>query len=35
MIKDSDQCFDFLLSNNNLHSIAVGMQSKEEVTNNG
>lgn len=34
MIKDSDQCFDFLLSNNNLHSIAVGMQSKEEVTNN-
>lgn len=34
MIKDSSQCFDFVLSNDNLHSIAVGMQSKEEVANN-
>lgn len=34
MIKDSAECFDFVLSNDNLHSIAVGMQSVEEVTNN-
>lgn len=34
MIKDSKECFDFVLSNENLHSIAVGMQSVEEVTNN-
>ena len=34
LIKDSAECFDFVLSNNNLHSIAVGMQSIEEVTNN-
>lgn len=34
MIKDSDACFEFVLSNDNLHSIAVGMQSAEEVMNN-
>lgn len=34
MINESNQCFDFVLSNDNLHSIAVGMQSEEEVTNN-
>ncbi|MDD3705597.1 MAG: aldo/keto reductase [Clostridiaceae bacterium] len=34
MIKESSQCFDFVLSNDNLHSIAVGMQSNEEVANN-
>ena len=34
MIKDSIQCFDFVLSNDNLHSIAVGMQSYEEVASN-
>ena len=34
MIKDSKQCFDFVLSNDNLHSIAVGMQSYEEVASN-
>lgn len=34
LIKESAKCFDFVLSNNNLHSIAVGMQSIEEVTNN-
>ncbi len=34
MIKDSAECFDFLLSNENLHSIAVGMQSTEEVMSN-
>lgn len=34
MIKDSADCFEFVLSNNNLHSIAVGMQSIQEVTNN-
>lgn len=34
MIKNSAECFDFVLSNDNLHSIAVGMQSIEEVTNN-
>lgn len=34
MIKDSSECFEFVLSNNNLHSIAVGMQSVQEVTNN-
>ena len=34
MIKDSSQCFDFVLSNDNLHSIAVGMQSYEEVASN-
>jgi len=34
MIKDSTACFEFVLSNNTLHSIAVGMQSVQEVTNN-
>lgn len=34
MIKESAECFDFVLSNDNLHSIAVGMQSNEEVMNN-
>lgn len=34
LIKDSKKCFDFVLSNNNVHSVAVGMQSIEEVTNN-
>jgi uncharacterized protein len=34
MIKESAECFDFVLSNDNLHSIAVGMQSVEEVMNN-
>lgn len=34
MIKESAECFDFVLSNDNLHSIAVGMQSDEEVMNN-
>ena len=34
MIKESRECFDFVLANDNLHSIAVGMQSIEEVTNN-
>lgn len=34
MIKESRECFDFVLSNSDLHSIAVGMQSAEEVRNN-
>ena len=34
MIKESAECFDFVLSNENLHSIAVGMQSTEEVMSN-
>lgn len=34
MIKDSKKCFEFVLSNDDLHSIAVGMQSAEEVINN-
>ena len=34
LIGEYAECFDFVLSNNNLHSIAVGMQSIEEVTNN-
>lgn len=34
MLKDSKECFDFVLSNDDLHSIAVGMQSIEEVKNN-
>jgi aryl-alcohol dehydrogenase-like predicted oxidoreductase len=34
MIKNSAECFNFVLTNDNLHSIAVGMQSVEEVTNN-
>lgn len=34
MLKESAECFEFVLSNEDLHSIAVGMQSIEEVTNN-
>jgi len=34
MIRNSRECFDFVLANDNLHSIAVGMQSAEEVINN-
>jgi len=34
MISKSVECFDFVLSNSDLHSIAVGMQSVEEVINN-
>jgi ferredoxin len=34
LIKDSKECFEFVLSNNDLHSIAIGMQSAEEVMNN-
>jgi aryl-alcohol dehydrogenase-like predicted oxidoreductase len=34
LIKDSKECFEFVLSNNDLQSIAVGMQSAEEVMNN-
>ncbi len=34
LLKNIKECFDFVLSNNNLHSIAVGMQSIEEVKYN-
>ncbi|MHB1393870.1 MAG: aldo/keto reductase [Clostridia bacterium] len=34
MIKESAECFDFVLSNDNLQSIAVGMQSALEIMNN-
>ena len=34
LLSDSRECFDFVLSNDSLHSIAVGMQSIEEVMNN-
>ncbi|HYE84239.1 MAG TPA: aldo/keto reductase [Clostridia bacterium] len=34
MINESAECFKFVLANDNLHSIAVGMQSVEEVKNN-
>lgn len=34
MIKNSGECFDFVLNNRDLHSIAVGMQSIEEVISN-
>jgi len=31
LIKDSGSCFDFVLQNPDIHSVAVGMQSYEEV----
>ncbi len=34
LLHESRQCFDFVLSKAYIHSIAVGMQSKEEVINN-
>jgi aryl-alcohol dehydrogenase-like predicted oxidoreductase len=34
MLKNSEECFEFVLSNSDLHSIAVGMQSVEEVASN-
>lgn len=34
LLSDSRECFDFVLNNYDLHSIAVGMQSVEEVINN-
>lgn len=34
LLKESRQCFDFVLSKDYIHSIAVGMQSREEVVNN-
>jgi aryl-alcohol dehydrogenase-like predicted oxidoreductase len=34
LIHSAKECFDFVLSNRNIHSVAVGMQSKEEIINN-
>lgn len=34
LIKDSESCFEFVLRNPNVDSIAVGMQSEEEVISN-
>lgn len=34
LIKDSGACFDFVLGNKSIHSVAVGMQSVDEVINN-
>lgn len=34
LIKDKSACFDFVLKNPDIHSIAVGMQSVEEVISN-
>jgi len=34
LIEDTKTCFDFLLSNNNIDSIAVGMQWEDEITAN-
>jgi ferredoxin len=34
LIKDKRACFDFVLKNPDIHSIAVGMQSVEEVISN-
>ncbi len=34
LIRNAEECFDFVLSNDSLHSIAVGMQNAEEVKNN-
>lgn len=31
LIKDSRSCFDFVLKNDHIHSVAVGMQSIEEI----
>lgn len=34
LIHSAKECFDFVLSNQNIHSVAVGMQSKAEIINN-
>jgi uncharacterized protein len=34
LIHSSKECFDFVLGNQNIHSVAVGMQSKAEIINN-
>lgn len=34
LIHSAKECFDFVLSNKNIHSVAVGMQSKAEIINN-
>lgn len=34
LIKSAGECFDFVLNNKNINSVAVGMQSKAEVINN-
>jgi predicted aldo/keto reductase-like oxidoreductase len=34
LIHSAKECFDFILSNQNIHSVAVGMQSKAEIINN-
>lgn len=34
LIQTARECFDFILSNQNIHAIAVGMQSKAEIINN-
>lgn len=34
LISNADECFDFVLKNDNIHSVAVGMQSISEVINN-
>ena len=34
LIHSAKECFDFVLNNQNIHSVAVGMQSKAEVINN-
>ena len=34
LIHSAKECFDFVLNNQNIHSVAVGMQSKAEIINN-
>jgi uncharacterized protein len=34
LIHNAKKCFDFVLNNENIHSVAVGMQSKAEILNN-
>lgn len=34
LIKNAGECFDFVLNNENIHSVAIGMQSTAEVINN-
>lgn len=34
LIKNAEECLDFVLSNPNIHSIAIGMQSSAEIINN-
>lgn len=34
LIHSAKECFDFILSNQNIHAVAVGMQSKAEIINN-